>query len=82
MNKRLHESKYFRLQQETNRQNGRKLYRIVWYNSWYNVDIEQEQVRDIVDPLRNKSGHHGYDWKFKNRQEAEKYYTMLLLRWS
>ena len=80
MRKRLHESRCFRLQQETNRK-GRKFYRIVWWD-WILEHEDQEQVRDIVDPLRNKSGRNGSSWKFGSRAEAEKYYTMLLLRWS
>lgn len=80
MRKRLHESRCFRLQQETNRK-GRKFYRIVWWD-WILEHEDQEQVRDIVDPLRNKSGRNGSSWKFSSRAEAEKYYTMLLLRWS
>lgn len=80
MRKRLHESRCFRLQQETNR-NGRRFYRIVWWD-WILEHEDLERVRDIVDPLRNKSGSNGSSWKFSSRAEAEKYYTMLLLRWS
>lgn len=80
MKRRLHESRCFRLQQETNRK-GRKFYRIVWWD-WLGLHHEQEQMRDIVDPLRNRSGPNGSSWKFSNKAEAEKYYTMLLLRWA
>lgn len=80
MKKRLHESRCFRLQQETNR-NGRRFYRIVWYN-WIDLHDQDEQVRDIIDPQRNKSGKNGSSWKFSNLKEAEQMYSMLLLRWS
>ena len=80
MKKRLHESRCFRLQQETNRK-GRRFYRIVWWN-WIDLHDQDEQVRDIIDPQRNKSGKNGSSWKFTNRAEAEQMYSMLLLRWS
>lgn len=80
MRKRLHESKCFRLQQEHNA-NGRRFYRIVWHN-WIDLHDQDEQLRDMIDPYRNKSGKHGSSWKFSNRREAEQMYAMLLLRWS
>ena len=80
MRKRLHESRCFRLQQETSRK-GRRFYRIVWYN-WIDLHDQDEQVRDLIDPQRNKSGANGSSWKFTNRAEAEQMYSMLLLRWS
>ncbi len=80
MLKRLHESRCFRLQQETNRK-GRRFYRIVWWN-WIDLHDQDEQVRDLIDPQRNKSGRNGSSWKFSNLKEAEQMYSMLLLRWS
>ena len=80
MRKRLHESRCFRLQQETNRK-GRKFYRIVWFN-WIDLHDQDEQLRDLIDPHRNKSGKHGSSWKFSNLKEAEQMYMMLLMRWS
>jgi plasmid replication initiation protein len=80
MRKRLHESRCFRLQQETNRK-GRKFYRIVWFN-WIDLHDQDEQLRDLIDPHRNKSGKHGSSWKFSNLKEAEQMYSILLLRWS
>jgi hypothetical protein len=80
MRKRLHESKYFRLQQEHTAK-GRRFYRIVWHSALDNIH-DVEPMRDIVDPQRNKSGRTGSHWKFGSRAEAEKYYTMLLLRWA
>lgn len=81
MRRRLHESNCFRLQQETNKTTGRRFYRIVWHN-WIDLHGQEEAMRDIVDPNRNRSGRNGSSWKFSNRTEAEKYYTMLLLRWN
>ena len=80
MRKRLHESRCFRLQQETNRK-GRKFYRIVWFN-WIDLHDQDEQLRDLIDPHSNKSGKHGSSWKFSNLKEAEQMYSILLLRWS
>jgi hypothetical protein len=80
MRRRLHESRCFRLQQETNRK-GRKFYRIVWWN-WIDLHDQDEQLRDLIDPQRNKSGKNGSSWKFSNLKEAEQMYSMLLLRWS
>lgn len=80
MRKRLHESRCFRLQQETNRK-GRRFYRIVWWN-WIDLHDQDEQLRDLIDPQRNKSGKNGSSWKFSNLKEAEQMYSMLLLRWS
>lgn len=80
MRKRLHESRCFRLQQEHNAK-GRKFYRIVWHD-WISLHHEQEQMRDIVDPHRNRSGNRGSSWKFRNQADAERIYSMLLLRWS
>ena len=83
MRKRLHESCSFRLLQETSRK-GRRFYRIVWWN-WFELwdqDEQIEQLRDLVDPQRNKSGPNGISGKFTNRAEAEQMYAMLLLRWA
>lgn len=41
-----------------------------------------EQVRDMIDPLRNKSGKGGTHWRFRNQTDAEKIYTALVLRWT
>ncbi len=81
MKRRLHESKYFRLQQETNQNTGRRFYRIVWWDMFGLVE-HADAVRDVVDPLRQRSGRNGASWKFTNRVEAERMYTMLLLRWT
>ena len=43
-----------------------------------NLDV----VRDICDPLRNKSGKNGIKWKFRSRITAEKCYIFLVLKYS
>ena len=43
-----------------------------------NLDV----VRDICDPLRNKSGKDGIKWKFRSRVTAEQCYTFLALKYS
>jgi hypothetical protein len=37
------------------------------------------QVRDIVDPTRQKSGTAGHSWKYRTLQEAESDFLMLQL---
>lgn len=81
MRKRLHESRYFRLQQEHTTK-GRKFYRIVAWNLWPLSVEDEERIRDVVDPQRSRSGRNGTNWKYTNRKEAEQMYSMLLLRWS
>ena len=41
-----------------------------------------DSVRDICDPLRNKSGKDGIKWKFRSRVTAEQCYTFLALKFS
>ncbi len=43
-----------------------------------NLDV----VRDICDPLRNKSGKDGIKWKFRSLTTAEQCYTFLALKFS
>ncbi len=43
-----------------------------------NLDV----VRDICDPLRNKSGKDGIKWKFRSLTTAEQCYTFLALKYS
>jgi len=43
-----------------------------------NLDV----VRDICDPLRNKSGKDGIKWKFRSLTTAEQCYTFLSLKYS
>ena len=44
----------------------------------HNLDV----VRDICDPLRNKSGADGIKWKFRSRITAEKCYIFLVLKFA
>lgn len=55
---------------------------VISANWWYLSDDEEEQVRNIVDPLRNISGKRGQSWTFKDYREAERKYLMLIMRWS
>ena len=41
--------------------------------------IRFTQVRDIIDPTRNRSGHFGKSWKYPNREAAEKDLVMLTM---
>jgi len=41
-----------------------------------------EEVRNICDPLRNKSGKDGTKWKFRSRVTADQCYTFLALKLS
>ena len=84
MRKRIHESKYFRLTSENRkdpnkRGKGHRMYTITWHN--WRLPIDEEAVRNIVDPYRNISGRRGSSWSFKDIKQAEKIYSMLLLRW-
>ena len=81
LKRRLYESRHFTLDQETSRK-GRKIYRISLWNTGPMEYSEVEQVRDMLDPQRNRAGRTAYAWKFSNRKEAEERYTMLLLRWA
>lgn len=77
--KRLHESEYFRLSRCRSK-TGRVYYAVTLWN-WRFPDSE-EDVRTIIDPLYNRAGRTGTNWRFSNRKEAEQMYTMLLMRWS
>lgn len=81
MVRRLHHSRYFVLQQETNAK-GRRFYKIVLWNSGPMTYDEVEQIRDMLDPLRNRAGRRAYGWKFSNRKDAEQRYMALLLKWA
>ncbi len=85
MRKTLHESKYFRLTSENRkdpnkRGKGHRYYKITWYN--WRLPDDDDKVRDIVDPNRNIGGKHGSNWAFKKLEDAEKKYTMLIMKWS
>jgi hypothetical protein len=77
--KRLHESQYFRLSRCRSK-TGRVYYAVTLWN--WRFPEPEDAVRDIVDPLRNRAGRTGTDWRYTNRKEAEQMYSMLLLKWS
>lgn len=61
--------------------NGRVFY--VVSAGFYAFGINtMNEIRDLFDPLRNKSGHDGTSWKYSNRKDAEQMYIMATLRWS
>ena len=74
----LHKSEHFELRRVKRRKSD-KVYYEIRLISWTTNDW-LEGVRDIVDPLRNKSGRYGNHWKFRSYDEAEKLMTALLLR--
>ena len=74
----LHESENFELRRVKRRKSDKVYYEIKVMV--YATDEWCEGVRDIVDPLRNKSGRYGNHWKFRSLDEAEKLMTALLLR--
>lgn len=81
----IHKSRYFRLTKQNvknvkKRGKGSRIYKII-VDAWL-PDAELEEIRNIVDPIRNIGGHDAYSWKFKDLATAQKKYTMLLLRWS
>lgn len=79
--KRLHESRYFRLSRCRSK-TGRVYYAVTLWNPWpLSVEVE-ERIRDTIDPQRNRSGQNGTNWKYTNRKDAEQMYSVLLLKWS
>ena len=74
----LHKSDKFELRRVKRRKTDKVYYEIKLMV--YATDEWCEGVRDIVDPLRNKSGRFGTHWKFRSYDEAEKLMTALLLR--
>jgi len=53
-----------------------------WTLSMIRDQRELDVVRDICDPLRNKSGKDGIKWKFRSLTTAEQCYTFLALKYS
>lgn len=82
----LHKSEFFELRQ-MKRRKSEKIYYEVRVTGWIpevlpTEDSFYEQVRDMIDPLRNKSGKGGTHWKFRTQKDAEQIYTALVLRWN
>ena len=80
----LHKSEMFELRRVKRRKSDKVYYeiRLTMSNRLINDEAFVEGVRDVVDPLRNRSGRFGIHWKFRVREEAEKMLTALLLKWS
>lgn len=84
----IHKSKHFRLVKWKHRKSDKVHYRLMLVDSWYTVDDYigwknmAEQVRDIVDPTRCRSGKAGTQWKYRNLEEATKVYTFLVVKFS
>lgn len=77
----IHESRRFRLSLCRKKSNNRKYYLVTSHTYIYTHE-DEEAMRDIADPLRNKSGKRGRQWKYVNFKEAEQVYMMLNMRWS
>lgn len=82
MVKLLQESQCFTLfsrQRKQGNKSGRKIYVL---SVKYNFSRDNfTDLRDLVDPLRNRGGKHATSWKFCHLREAEQLFTMLVLRW-
>jgi hypothetical protein len=85
---RIQQSKHFELTKNRHRKSGKIHYRINLIGedwSWRDpssIASWRNAVRDIVDPLRNKSGEYGLHWKFRSQKEAEMLYMTLVLKFS
>lgn len=84
MNNVIYHSKNFRLLKWHHRKSLKVHYRVEIMNLWWELDGTSmvEQVRDIVDPTRCRSGKAGTHWKYRNLDEATKVYTFLVMRFS
>ena len=76
----LHKSENFVLSKVKRRKSDKVYYEIKLLMTYARSYEWIDSVRDIVDPLRNKSGRYGSQWKFRSLDEAEKMLTALLLR--
>lgn len=86
MNKVLHESRYFKLTEIRHRKQKKDsrnpIYEIKWHDVLGCGYGYGEEIRNIVDPLRNIGGDRGKRWCFKDLKTAEKKYMILTLRWA
>jgi hypothetical protein len=84
MNKAIYSSEHFRLLEWRHRKSNKVHYRVAMMTSWQYINGETvniaEQVRDIVDPTRCRSGKAGTHWKYRSLDEATKAYTFLVMR--
>lgn len=82
--KTINESQTFRLVELRHRKqkHGAPMYEIIWHN-WKTMPTgDEETMRNMIDPTRGIGGNNGRHWKFRDRNVAEKIYTMLVLKWS
>lgn len=82
MNNVIYSSKHFRLLKWRHRKSDKVHYRVEMVDLWrYTTDVNvAEQVRDVVDPTRCRSGQNGTHWKYRSLDEATKAYTFLVMR--
>ena len=83
-NQTLHKSENFELRRVKRRKSDKVYYeiRLPLSSKLLFDDAFAEAVRDVIDPLRNRSGRYGIHWKYRSREEAEQMLTALLLRWA
>ena len=76
----IHESKNFKLIKgfRKHKPDGKPVYYIM-ADSWALSMDEWHNVRDFVDPFRNRGER--LLWKFKNRKEAVQMFSLLVLKW-
>ena len=90
MNNVIYSSKHFCLLKWRHRKSDKVHYRLEMMDSWWAIGPSTngelvsmaDQVRDIVDPTRCRSGHTGKHWKYRSLNEAEKMYTLLVMKFS
>ena len=53
-----------------------------WWGSRFLLsDEDWDWIRNTCDPMGNKSGARGRRWRFRSRTEAEKCWTLILLKY-
>jgi hypothetical protein len=85
MNRILHESKHFKLTEIRHRKQKKDSRKPVYEIKWHGIGAPfatAEEVRDVIDPLRNIGGHGARRWQFRDLKTAEKKYMMLVMRWA
>ena len=83
----IHSSKHFRLIKWRHRKSDKVHYRVemtYYWSDWTGAREKSfpEQVRDVIDPTRCRSGQAGTHWKYRNLEEATKAYTFLVMKFS
>lgn len=50
---------------------------------WHNMtNDELNEIRDVIDPNRNIAGRNGVHWKFKRKDQVDKLWVWLTLKWA